>query len=605
VPTTSANPYRPLIILASVILVVAALYWAQKILIPIALAVLLAFILSPLIVALQRRRVGRITSVLLVVTLAFAILAGAGLIITREMNGLVAELPKHEQNIKNKIAQLRETGKGTIFENVQRIIQDLTQEFARGNDGAKDDEPPPTVVRIESSGLSRLQAAAGPVAELAADTALVVILVIFLLVQREDMRNRLVRLVAHGSLISTTRALDEASRRISRYLLSQVLINAGFGLLLSMCLFAIGVPYAFLWGFLAGLLRFIPYVGTWAAAALLMVFSFVIFPQWSRPILVLGSFLALELVTANAIEPLVFGHNTGISSLALLVAAAFWTWLWGPIGLILSTPISVCLVVLGKYVSGLEFFDVLLGDQPALDTPIRYYQRLLARDQDEAADLVEEYVQNHPVESIYDAVLVPALVLAKRDKERGELDNDDEQFILTVTRELLEDLDSTQRGHQDTGARQVEGAAAERPKAWVIGCPVLDAEDELALHMFRLLLEPAGYEVEVFPSAVLTAELIARIGQENAPLVCLAALPPGGLTKVRYLCKQLHREIPSLKILVGRWGSAETAGQTADRLKAAGAQLVATTLVESRNQVIPLLQSLSHTQEVVAQAPVA
>jgi CheY-like chemotaxis protein len=318
-------------------------------------------------------------------------------------------------------------------------------------------------------------------------------------------------------------------------------------------------------------------------------------------VVVFGLFLILEVLTANVVEPLVFGHNTGISSFALLVAAAFWTWLWGPIGLILSTPISVCLVVLGKHVSGLEFFDVLLGDQPVLDTHVRYYQRLLARDQDEAADLIEEYIHTNPVESVYDAVLVPALALVKRDKERGELDADDERFILAVTSELLEDLTSTQRAARQAAA---ESANGERPKAWLLGCPVKDAEDELALQMFQRLLEPAGYHVEVLSATVLTAELITRIGQAAAPLICLASVPPGGLAKTRYLCKRLHREFPALRILVGRWSNSEDSDQTADRLKAAGAHLVGTTLIESRNQAIPLLQSLTHSHEPRPKTPV-
>lgn len=600
------NPYRPFIIVASVVLGVAALYWAQKVLIPISLAILLSFILNPLVVSLQKSRIGRVPAVILVVFMTFGVLGATGVAITHEVNGLLAELPAHKENIRRKILELRETGKGTVFEKFQQTVQELTQEIMQEQQQADEVVKEPIDVRIQTSGLSRVQATLGPAAEVLADVALVIVLVIFILVQREDLRNRLVRLVAHGRLISATHAIDEASRRISRYLLSQVLVNAGFGLLLSLCLALVGVPYAFLWGFLAGVLRFIPYVGSWVALAMLVAFSFVIFPQWARPLITLGIFLALEVVTANVVEPLVFGHSTGISAVALLVAAAFWTWLWGPIGLILSTPITACLVVLGKYVADLEFFDVLLGDQPVLETHIRYYQRLLARDQDEATDLVEEFLSSHPVEAVYDEILIPALVAAKRDKGRGELSDEDERFILAVTRDLIDDLTGGRAAMEPAPAAETaehDGQETpEQPKTLVLGCPAQDEEDELALRMFRALLQPAGFEVEVLSSTLLTAEVIARVNQDKPAVLCIGSLPPGGLTRARFLGKRLHAELPSLTILVGRWGCQEDLKQAADRLRAGGATHVGQSLIESRNQAVPLAQALAHTQGVLADA---
>src|SRR5262249_8294685 len=247
----------------------------------------------------------------------------------------------------------------------------------------------------------------GPVLEGLATTVLVVVLVVFVLVLREDLRNRLLRLIGNGRITDTTKALDDAAGRISRFLLTQSLINVFFGMVLTISLWLAGVPYALLWGFLAALLRFVPYMGTFFAMLLPFTYSVAVFPGWREPLLALGIYLTLELLAAYVVEPLLLGHSTGVSPLALVFAAAVWTWLWGPLGLILSTPMTTCLVVLGKYVPGLEFLDVLLGDERVLDTSVSFYQRLLARDQDEATELVEHYLESHPPEAVFDELLLP------------------------------------------------------------------------------------------------------------------------------------------------------------------------------------------------------
>jgi hypothetical protein len=314
---------------------------------------------------------------------------------------------------------------------------------------------------------------------------LVIVLVVFMLIYGEDLRDRMIRLIGHGRLLITTRAIDEASQRISRYLIMQLVINASFGLALGIGLFLIGVPYVLLWGVLAAVLRFIPFVGSWLVAAILLTFSVAVFPGWTQPLLVSALVAALELVSNQVMEPLLYGHSTGISPVALIIAAAFWTWLWGPVGLALSTPLTTCLVVLGKYVPHLEFLDILLGDEGTLDAGMGFYQRLVARDQDEAVAVVEDYLQNHPAETVYDDILVPALVLAKRDRTRGELTTDDEQFIYQVTRDILNDILPSQVT-QSAGNEITTGEHAG-PQVILLGCPARDEADELALHMFAQL----------------------------------------------------------------------------------------------------------------------
>jgi predicted PurR-regulated permease PerM len=590
----TANPYRPLVTLGSTVLIVASLYAAQKILIPLALAVLLAFILSPAVLALQRRAIGRVPSVLLVVILAFAVLTGIGAMVSMQVRSLAGELPARKGQIADKISRVLEAGRGGFLEDVRSTIQDVTNAVLKRQGEAAAAKPAaeePVRVRVEPASYSQVLEALGPALETLATAGMVVVLVIFILIRREDVRNRLVRLIGHGRLIVTTRALDEAAGRISRYLVMQLLINAGFGLGLSAGLFLIGVPYALLWGFLAGLLRFVPYVGTWLAASLLLAFCVAFFEGWTQPLLVLGLFGLLEVLTFNVVEPLLFGHSTGISSLALLVAAAFWTWLWGPIGLVLSTPLTACLVVLGKYVPQMEFFAILLGDEPVLEAEVTYYQRLLAHDQDEATEVVEAHLQEHPPETVYDEVFIPALVLAKRDRASGDLSPEDEEFVLRVTRDVLDELVSSQ---QQIHVIATQGAPSQDPdagKTLVFGCPARDTEDELALRMFQQLLESSPCRVEVLSAQTLSGELVARVEREHPALVCIASLPPGGLSLARYLCKRLRNHFPELRIVIGCWGLTQNVQRARERLQAAGANGVATTLLEARSVVLPMVRA--------------
>jgi len=355
-----------------------------------------------------------------------------------------------------------------------------------------------------------------------------------------------------------------------------------------------------LWGILSATLRFVPYVGTWVAIGLILLFSVAVTPTWTLPLLVLAFVVVLELFAAYIVEPLLFGHSTGVSPIALVAAAAFWTWLWGPIGLVLSTPLTACLVVLGRYVPRLEFLGVLLGAKSAMDPEFTYYQRLLARDQDEATDVVNAFLRAYPPETVYDEVLLPALVLAKHDRNSGELSPDDESFIYQVTRAILDDLEFA----PPIPGGSVEAtpqASAEPPgqKILVLACPACDEADELALKMFRRLLDPDTFRIEVLSGQDAQSESHFADRGESPAVICVSALPPGGLVQARYLCKRLRASFPRQKIVVIRWGLLDNAGQRREELLAAGADLVATTLLEARTQIAPVVSTPAHVDEPI------
>jgi predicted PurR-regulated permease PerM len=566
------------------ILVVAALSLARTVLIPVALATMLTFILAPFATRLQRAGLGRVPAVLVVTAAAFLIVAGFGAVLLQQAHSLVKELPGYRDNIQQKLITLRGEN-GGVWADLENAVNQLHEAVFGPPSNA-------TLVQIESSGTARFEAVAGPTVEFLAHVALVVFLLLFMLAKREDLRNRVIRLLGHGHVTETTHALDDASQRVSRFLLMQVAINTSFGLLIAGGLFAIGVPHAFLWGLLAGGLRFLPYVGTPVAAALLILFSVAVFPNWTQPLLVLVLLGTLEVLTANVLEPLLFGHSTGVSPVALLVAAVFWAWLWGPIGLLLSTPLTVCLTVMGQYVSGLEFFMVMLGDEPALAPPVRFYQRLLARDPEEALDLMEEEARSKPPEQIYDELLLPALVMANRDREHEALPPEDARDLFRELRRIIEDVPAQKcpaaEGNKESGGNKLRGV--------VLGCPAEDDADEMILEMLRQLIEPCEVRLEVLSADTLAAEILERVGEEKPAVVCIATLPPNGLSSVRYLCKRLRAQFPELKIVVSRLGPGENLDKSRQRLLAAGANVVTSSLLETRADILPLVQAAAFSR---------
>ena len=573
-------------LLGSAALVVAALYWGQKILIPFALAILLAFVLAPLVSWLERRGLRRVPAVLLVVCLAFSLLGAAGWAVVTQATGLVDDLPRYKENVRERIGQLQGAGKQGLL----ATVQDFLEEVEKASRPAE--ATPGPVVRVQPerpSLFAQLSEVVGRFLGAFSPALAVLLLVICLLVYREDLRNRLIRLAGSGRLVLTTRALDETGQRIGRYLLSQSLVNAGFGVEVGLGLFLIGVPYATLWGLLAGVLRFVPWVGAWLVAPFPAALALISSPGPTQPLLVLALFLVLELLNSYVIELRVCGPSIGVAPVPLLLAVMFWTGLWGIVGLVLATPLTVCLAVLGKHAAQLEFLAVLLGSRPALRAEARYYQRLLARDRYEAAAILKEYLGQHPIDRLYDEVLVPALALVRRERRSGELRPDDEQFILRTTRELLQDLDRD----MPPAAAPTDGAG----RVPVLGLPACDEVDEVALLMLRYLSQAEGQDVRLAGGGDLSSGMASLVQQERPAIVFVAALAPGGLAQARYLCRRLHAQSPTLRIVVGRWGHRRDPKKSRKLLLSAGADRVVTTLREAHRQLAQLSRGPARLQE--------
>jgi predicted PurR-regulated permease PerM len=568
----------PLLRLAGFVLVVACLYWARVVLMPVALAVLLTFLLSPLVTMLQRRHVPRGLAVILVVALGLGAVGGIGVVLATQVLGLSEDLPKYESNIKQKVTDIRLLRRQTGIERVQETVKNAAGEVAHGTPGAEGPRPTPVIVVWDATNpLRSLATALTPWLELLSQAALVALLVPFMLLAREEMRNRLIRLIGFGRLAMTTRAMDEAGERVTRYLLTQSFVNATFGTLAAAGLYLIGVPYAVLFGVLAGALRFVPYVGIWIGTGLPAAVAMAMDPGWTKVFVVLGLFAMLELFVSAVLEVLLYARSAGVSEVGLLAAIAFWTWMWGPIGLVLATPLTVCIVVVAKYVPELEFLWVLMGGDPAVSTEIAVYQRLLANDRDEASDLVDRALAERPREQVYDEVLLPPLVLAGRDHGRGRIDAAKQRAVVEGMREILEDV----------------GLPAEEvttPETRVFGAAARHEADALALRMLGDLLAPSKIALDVASPALLSAEVVRGVREHGADIVVVGALAPGGLALARFLCKRLRVSDPGVRIVVGRWGVDGDVQAVRQSLRAAGADAVGTSLLETRDLVRQLVR---------------
>jgi len=544
---------------------IATLYFAREILIPFAFALTLTFLLTPVVAFLQRLRIGRAASVLAALLIAIAAAGGIGWIIGGELVDVANQLPLYRQNIHAKIAAFHIPATGSLgkaAESVQEIVREVTSPAAPvspphvrnpklpNTPPAPSSPIPVSMVQPLPTGWTEVRDLGTPVLAPLGRAGMVVIFAVFMLLKREDLRNRLLRLVGLGKLNLTTQALDDASGRVSRYLLMQFLVNAGLGTLFGFGLYLIGVPYAALWGALAAILRIVPFVGTLVAATLPIALSLAVFDGWFRPALVFLLLAALELTVANFVEPWLYGTHVGISSLALLVTAVFWAVLWGPAGLILSTPLTVCVVVLGRYVPHLSFLHILLGDQPVLAAEAQIYQRLLAMDQLEARTVVGEYLKARPLVELYDAVLIPALSMAEMDRHKGAIDAVREEFLFLSVNEMIAEFAE----YQQTDSALVPDSA-ERPHARILCLPAYDRADEVTAAMLSQLLEQKGFATLCFPVVGSSLnEALALIEAGHGDVVCISALPPYAFAPARAMCKQIRERFPKLKVVVGVWG---------------------------------------------------
>jgi len=577
-------------VLIGLVVIIVALYWAKAVVIPVALAILLTFLLTPIVNALWRLGLGRAPAAVVVVVVVFGLVGALGWTIAAQISTLASELPTYTDTLKQKIAQVRHAGTGGVLGKVQDAIEDVTRALQQGSPSVPG---PATPVAMRPEGPSLLGFLPS-LLETVLTALMVLVLVIFMLIEHGALRDRLLAFGGYGRLTLTTKALDEASQRISHYLLMQTLVNGSFGLVFGLGLFVLGVPYALLWGFLAAVLRFIPYVGTLIAALLPLTLSLAVFPGWTQPLLGSGLFVLLELATNSVLEPVLYSHSTGISQVALLVAVLFWTWLWGPVGLLLSTPLTVCLSVLGKYVPPLAFLGVVLSDEPVAGMNT-YYQRLVARDQDEAAAIVDEGLKTQTLVEVYDTVLVPALSYARQDLQRDILTADEAQGILQATQEIVEDLGTRPSPSTPEGSAVLADDTPTAPlaKVRIVGCPARDETDALALQMFQQVCDPTCYEVELLPVELLPADVVARVAQTPPALLCIGAVTPGGVARTRYLYKRLRARLPEIPIVVGRWVATAHTAEDLVLLHAAGIEQVGTTLQETRDQVMHVSQRLA------------
>ena len=585
----TSHTLKPWVIFAGCVLVIVVLYWAQAVLVPIALAVLLTFVLTPPVNWLERW-VGRVPAVLAAVTLVFIVLGLASWGLARQMDHLADDLPTYRVNILAKIADVRGAGKGGSVEKLQETIEGIKKELGQSS-ARTGTSSRPVMVSSELvpgfSGFSWLGPLLGPLGT----AGLVLAMVIFMLLERRDLRDRLIGLFGHGRLTVTTKAFDEAGTRVSRQLLMQSMVNLVYGIVAGLGLYFLGVPHPLVWAALGAALRFIPYIGPVIGAGAPILVSLAALPGWAGPLGVVGLFVGLELFTNLVLETVLYAGAAGVSQVALLVSLAFWTWLWGPLGLLMATPLTVCLVVLGKHVPGLEFVGMLMADTPALAPEYGYYQRLLARDQSEAADLIERHIKTEAPRSVYDALLLPALNYAERDRLEQRLSLDEETAVIDATRELLSDAaESIRRLEPEPSPPDDPMPSAPREPLRVLGVAANGSADELGLEMLGHVLNDLPILVEVTKRRLLASELVSLVQEQGVSVICLADLPPSPPSKTRYLVKKVHAALPNVRILVGRWGPEALADDSTQLLRDAGATLVAATLAETRTYLSGLLQ---------------
>ena len=583
---------------------VAALYFGRDVLMPLALAILLGFVLAPLVILLRRLHFGRVPSVLAAVLLAFLVICGIATLIVGQLAQLAENLPLYQTTITQKIEALQTTATGNgIVERAASMLSDLRREITRTTEDAaakkgpapgapaSDSQQKPIPVEIReppAAPLEVIRTVVGPLWGPLATGGIVILFLVFILLQREDMRDRFIRLVGSRDLQRTTQALDDGVQRLSRYFLVQSAINAAFGVLIGTGLFFIGVPNPVLWGVLAMLLRFVPYIGAWIAAFFPLTLAFAVDSHWSMLLWTVGLFAVIELLMGQAVEPLLNAHSTGLSAVAIVVAAAFWTWLWGPAGLLLSTPLTVCLVVIGRHVERLQFLDILLGDKPALAPEESFYQRMLAGDPDEAAHQAEEFLKDRRLVAYYDEIAIRGLALAQLDVNRGVLDHDRRVQIRDAVEEVVDDLSD----HDDAliaSEAAGEGEEGTHDKdAGEVGVLCIASRgplDEATAMMLVQLLQKHQIGARVVSSREASPANIQRLETRDVKVVCLAYLEPAAVASARYLVRRVRRRLPQAKVGLGLWGRVRMEGGDDSAEKQLEADFVVTSLEEAVERI--------------------
>ena len=589
--------------------VVAALYFGRSVFVPIALATLITFLLSRLVTRLERW-IGRIAAVLVTVIAMFTIFAGASWVIARQVIDLADKLPDYQANIVTKIRSLKLPAGGPLARlssSVHVLQSELaapgpapSTDRARGDSSTRTAPPvaspiPVKVIEGRSAIPQLMQETLSAILSPLGTAALVLLLVIFMLLKREDLRGRLIRLVGQGRISTTTRAMEDAGRRVSRYLSTQFLVNTCYGVCVAVGLQFIGVPNAVLWGVLAGVLRFIPYVGPWVGALLPVLLSFAISSSWFTPLITIALFIVLEAIVSNFVEPWLYGAHTGVSPIALIISAVFWTWLWGPVGLVLSTPLTVCLAVIGRHVPRLEFLGTLLSEDQALAPHEEFYHRLLSFSMDSAEEFATKYVETESLTALYDKVLIPAIAAVEIDAHSGSLTAEQRTSASQRIHEIIDDFSGWEASHSDKDEQKNDDLTGVAPPigSRVLCLPASAYRDELAGEMLAQLLRNQGFEAENLPARLKDEEMIDRTVEIQPECICVSVLPPTSIAEARHLSAAIHERLGSVTILVGAWSARFDAEKLRERLRATHVSDVAVSLADAVKRVCKMSAAIT------------
>ena len=646
------TPLRNAGLLIVVVAIFATLYIARDVFIPIALAIFLTFILRPLADWIERWHLPRVVASVSVVIVVCVLLLGLTYVVGNQFATFARDLDLYKVEIGKKIKVLRGSDGGMfteVAEAVGHIQRDIAEPAATQSTTApsaaaaaraaestsiepqKDDdsqrgkfagavggelgraavgEPVATptpgeaksnpiyVSNVDSGPLSGLAGWAGAILGPLGTIGLVLVLALFMLLERDDLRDRLIRLSSRGRYTITTQTLNDATTRIGKYLRAQLIVNGTYGIAVAIGLYLIGLifgngptfPSFILFGFLCGVLRFIPYIGPWIAAAFPIAVSLAVYPGFGVFTATVTMFVVIELISNNFMEPMLYGHTTGISTVALFVAAILWTFIWGPYGLLMATPITVCLVVLGRHVSSLSFLDVMLGDRPALPAGDRFYQRLLAGNGKDAEEIAHEYADEHGTIAAADQVVMPAIRMARQDRRTDDLTADDEAKLYRTADDILARAHDADREAAADAEGKVHAAETYGHRPLVIGLPAHHRAESIAVALVARLVEPIGARVEPLSCSLLPADVEAGIEAARPAAVFIAVVPPGGATQARYLCRRLSRKFKDLPIVVGYFGTFRDFDALLVRFRASGATHVTTSIGQSRLQLVTLLR---------------
>lgn len=636
-----------LLTLVSVVVVIAALSIGRDVLVPITLAVLLSFVLAPLVALLRRAMLGRVPAVILAVVLALGIILAIGGVIGMQVAQLAESIPQYAQTVRGKVDSVR----GYTIGKLNAVVGDIGTEMRHATPASQapeqaapattsrkpansptaplgamlattSDTQKPVPVEVQEPGMSPLEIAnriISPVLSPLSTTGIVFIVAVFVLLQQEDLRDRMIRLFGSDDLHRTTQAMDEAGSRLSRYFVAQLSLNVSFGVVIAIGLAFIGVPNPVLWGILAALFRFVPYIGSLISGLLPLALAAAVDPGWSMMLWTAALFLIAEPIMGQLVEPLVYGHSTGLSPVAVIVAAIFWAWLWGPIGLILSMPLTLCLVVLGRNVKRLEFIDIMFGDRPALTPMQSFYQRVLAGKFDEVQDAAERLLKSHSLIAYYDHVALKGLELAGADAARGVLSAEQliqmRAAVVALVHEL-DDHDDTDEAPSDpdrldTDEDPIPHTAPlahvthdDLPVDWQGPCPVLCVAgrgplDDAVAVMLAQLLRKHGIGARTLPHDAVSRASIGELETSGVKLVCISYLTlSGSPTHLRYVIRRIRQRLPDASVIVGLWPTEESEIDRERLRTAVGADHYITTLHDA---VATCLQR-THISRVTAAA---